>query len=61
METDMKLLVEESLTEMIPTMLHEVAFLPFIRSQASPEQAQKWVPLAEQYVWLVNAGSSVHF
>src|SRR5689334_20200141 len=49
-ETDMRLLVEESLTSMIPTMLHEVAFLPFIRSQASPEQAQKWVPLAEQYV-----------
>lgn len=46
----MRLLTEEALTEFLPTMLHEIAFVPFIRSQASPEQAQKWLPLAEQYV-----------
>lgn len=48
----MKMLVEESLTEAIPTMLHELAFVPFLRSQSSPEQASKWLPLAEQYVRL---------
>lgn len=47
---DMRLLTEEALTEFLPTMLHEIAFVPFIRSQASPEQVQKWLPLAEQYV-----------
>jgi len=47
---DMRILVEESLTEMIPTALHELAFVPFIRSQATPKQAQKWLPLADQYV-----------
>jgi hypothetical protein len=46
----MRLLTEEALTEFLPTLLHEIAFVPFIRSQASPEQAQKWLPLAEQYV-----------
>ncbi|ELR15635.1 acylCoA oxidase like protein [Acanthamoeba castellanii str. Neff] len=48
-QTDMRLLTEEALTEFLPTLLHEIAFVPFIRSQASPEQAQKWLPLAEQY------------
>ncbi|KAI9159398.1 hypothetical protein H9P43_008738 [Blastocladiella emersonii ATCC 22665] len=38
--------------EYIPTSLHEGMFLPVLRTQASPEQAKVWLPLAESYQWI---------
>lgn len=41
----MQLAMQDSL----PTFLHEIAFLPTLRQQLTPEQQKKWLPAAEAY------------
>ncbi|KAL6056203.1 Acyl-coenzyme A oxidase (Acyl-CoA oxidase) [Balamuthia mandrillaris] len=40
---------EEACTESLPTGLNDVAFVPFVRSQGTEEQIQKWAVPAENY------------
>jgi len=51
-EAEFDVLKFETVTQSLPTMLHDIAFVPFLKSQCSPEQHAKWVPPAEKYVYV---------